>query len=73
MPSSWPVALGYAPWVEEIWVNHLSNALKHSGEPPRIVLGAASQPDGRVRFWVQDMHRLLVFCTAASRFLLFMI
>jgi two-component system sensor histidine kinase/response regulator len=53
-PASWPQALGYAPWVEEIWVNYLSNALKYSGEPPRIVLGAAPQPDERVRFWVQD-------------------
>jgi PAS domain S-box-containing protein len=53
-PARWPVALGYAPWVEEIWVNYLSNALKYSGEPPRIVLGAAHQPDRRVRFWVQD-------------------
>ena len=53
-PASWPSALGYAPWVEEIWVNYLSNALKYSGKPPRIVLGAARQPDKRVRFWVQD-------------------
>jgi signal transduction histidine kinase len=43
--------------VEEIWVNYLSNALKYSGRPPHIVLGAARQPDRRVRFWVQDNGR----------------
>jgi PAS domain S-box-containing protein len=24
VPPSWPVALGYAPWVEEIWANYLT-------------------------------------------------
>ncbi|HAI69019.1 MAG TPA: hybrid sensor histidine kinase/response regulator, partial [Gammaproteobacteria bacterium] len=23
MPKEWPVALGYAPWLEEVWVNYL--------------------------------------------------
>jgi two-component system sensor histidine kinase/response regulator len=53
-PDSWPAALGYAPWVEEIWVNYLSNALKYSGLPPRVELGATPQPDGRIRFWIRD-------------------
>jgi two-component system sensor histidine kinase/response regulator len=39
VPNKWPVALGYAPWVEEVWVNYLSNALKYGGRPPRIELG----------------------------------
>ena len=55
--SEWPVALGYGPWVEEVWVNYLSNALKYGGAPliaPRIELGAALQPDGMVRYWVRD-------------------
>ena len=52
--SAWPVALGYVPWVEEIWVNYLSNALKYGGRPPRLELGAEAQPDGMVRFWVRD-------------------
>jgi PAS domain S-box-containing protein len=53
-PASWPVALGHAPWVEEIWVNYLSNALKYGGPRPRIDLGAARQPDGLIRFSVRD-------------------
>jgi PAS domain S-box-containing protein len=52
--SAWPVALGYAPWVEEVWVNYLSNALKYGGQPPRVELGATAQPDGMVRLWVRD-------------------
>jgi PAS domain S-box-containing protein len=37
-----PPAIGYAPWVEEIWVNYLSNAFKYGGNPPRIEIGAVS-------------------------------
>ncbi len=57
LPDSWPVAQGYAPWVEEVWVNYMSNALKYGGRPPRLELGAESGRDGLVRFWVQDNGR----------------
>lgn len=53
-PKTWPVAAGYAPWIEEVWVNYISNALKYGGRSPRIELGAALQPDGMIRFWVRD-------------------
>jgi signal transduction histidine kinase len=43
-PSEWPAALGYAPWVEEVWVNYLSNAIKYGGRPPRVELGADPLP-----------------------------
>jgi two-component system sensor histidine kinase/response regulator len=54
LPGTWPVAWGYGPWVEEVWVNYLSNALKYGGRPPRVELGATAQVDGTVRFWVRD-------------------
>ncbi|GIK42080.1 MAG: hypothetical protein BroJett011_59130 [Chloroflexota bacterium] len=54
LPDSWPVALGYAPWVEEIWANYLSNAIKYGGQPLRLEVGATPQADGMVRFWVRD-------------------
>lgn len=54
LPQSWPDAIGYAPWIEEVWANYLSNALKHGGRPPRVELGASPQPDGMVRFWTRD-------------------
>ncbi|MBN1993354.1 MAG: hybrid sensor histidine kinase/response regulator [Anaerolineae bacterium] len=53
-PQSWPPAKGYAPWVEEVWVNYLSNGLKYGGHPPRLELGATPQPDGMIRFWIKD-------------------
>lgn len=60
LPDSWPVAVGYAPWIEEVWANYISNAIKYGGQPetgtpPHIVLGATEMPDaGTVRFWVRD-------------------
>ena len=54
LPASWPVALGYAPWVEEVWANYISNAIKYGGQPLRVELGATPQASGVVRFWVRD-------------------
>ncbi len=54
VPAQWPVALGYAPWIEEVWVNYISNGIKYGGQPPRLKLGAILQQDGRVRFWIRD-------------------
>jgi signal transduction histidine kinase len=64
LPDSWPVALGYNPWVEEVWVNYVSNAIKYGGLPPRVELGADPPFRGpfeteegvtsTVRFWVRD-------------------
>lgn len=53
-PETWHSALGYAPWLEEVWTNYLSNAIKYSGTPTVIELGSDIQPDGMVRFWVKD-------------------
>jgi two-component system sensor histidine kinase/response regulator len=63
--DAWPVAVGHGPWIEEVWANYISNALKYGGSPPRIELGAdpppPSPPSGgtegearMVRFWVRD-------------------
>jgi signal transduction histidine kinase len=52
--GAWPVAQGYGPWVEEVWVNYLSNAIRYGGRPPRVELGAMVQTDGTIRFWVRD-------------------
>ena len=54
LPDTWPVALGHAPWVEEVWVNYLSNALNYGGRPPRVELGATTRPDNTVCFWIRD-------------------
>ena len=52
--SAWPVAMGHAPWIEQVWVNYISNALKYGGRPPRVELGADPPSNGMVRFWVRD-------------------
>jgi signal transduction histidine kinase len=49
-----PEALGYAPWVEEIWVNYLTNAIKYGGTPPVVTTGAEVTPENTVKFWVKD-------------------
>jgi signal transduction histidine kinase len=54
LPVSWPAALGHAPWVEEVWANYLSNALRYGGQPPHVELGAEELAGGWVRFWVHD-------------------
>ncbi|OQA22192.1 MAG: Sensor histidine kinase TmoS [Chloroflexi bacterium ADurb.Bin360] len=73
-PETWPVALGYAPWVEEVWANYLSNAIKY-GMPPselekpaQIELGATDLSNGMIRFWVRDEGRGLTPDQAACLF-----
>jgi signal transduction histidine kinase len=68
LPDEWPVAWGYGPWVEEVWANYMSNALKYGGKPPRVELGADPFPpvssgsgeEGKrrfARFWIRDNGR----------------
>ncbi len=54
LPATWPETSGYGPWVEGVWTNYISNAIKYGGRPPRVELGATPRPDGAVRFWVRD-------------------
>ncbi len=57
VPEIWPVAYGYAPWIEEVWVNYISNAIKYGGIPPRVELGGAMATSDTARFWVRDNGR----------------
>ena len=57
LPDRWPSALGHAPWVEEVWVNYLSNAITYGGQPPHVELGYDEQADNILRFWVRDNGR----------------
>ena len=58
--ATWPKVIGYAGWVEEVWINYISNAIKYGGSPARIELGADADykqtEAGRnmARFWVRD-------------------
>ncbi|SHF84508.1 PAS/PAC sensor signal transduction histidine kinase [Mariniphaga anaerophila] len=53
-PAEWPVALGYSTWIEEVWVNYITNAIKYGGAPPKLEAGSNAPVDGMIRFWVQD-------------------
>jgi signal transduction histidine kinase len=62
MSDGWPRSRGYAPWIEEVWINYLSNAIRYGGQPPRIELGAELLTNPKtgaaeVRFWVRDNGR----------------
>ncbi|MEJ2257071.1 MAG: PAS domain S-box protein, partial [Woeseiaceae bacterium] len=57
VPEAFPVVLGYGPWIEEVWVNYLSNAIKYGGRPPHITIGTRCEPEGMVRFWICDNGR----------------
>ena len=37
--STWPKALGYGPWIEEVWINYISNACKYGGNRPTVEVG----------------------------------
>lgn len=52
--ASWPQIKGYAPWIEEVWVNYVINAIKYGGDPPEIRLGWSEISEDFISFWVQD-------------------
>jgi two-component system, sensor histidine kinase and response regulator len=54
LPQVWPDAVGYGPWIEEVWANFLSNALRYGGRPPHVELGTLARSDGMLRFWTRD-------------------
>ena len=54
LAKEFPTALGYAPWVEEVWFNYISNAVKYGGTRPKIKLGGELLENGYARFWVKD-------------------
>ncbi len=52
--QTWPLVSGYAPWITEVWVNYLTNAIKYGGDPPRITVGVEPADPRRYRFWIRD-------------------
>lgn len=57
-PDTWPAVIGHAPWIEQVWINYVSNALKYGGRPDRgtppiIALGWQMQ-ERMIRFHVRD-------------------
>ncbi len=66
LPQAWPVAQGYAPWVEAVWQRYIRNAIEHGHPAPHVELGAqgpalvgaraqqVSSGAPGIRFWVRD-------------------
>lgn len=54
VPENWPAAVGHGSWLESVWANYMSNAIKYGGQPPRVELGATPLADGHIKFWVRD-------------------
>ncbi|RKZ67854.1 MAG: hypothetical protein DRQ44_05145 [Gammaproteobacteria bacterium] len=54
LPKEWHRALGYAPWVGEVWLNFLSNAFKYSNIPVQLELGSTKKNSGTICYWVRD-------------------
>lgn len=53
-PEACPEALGNEAWLEEVWVNYISNAVKYGGTPPVIQIGCDIMPENKVKFWIKD-------------------
>jgi PAS domain S-box-containing protein len=53
LPDFWPTVSGHPGWIENVWINYISNGIKYGGQPPHVELGSDILTD-RVEFWVKD-------------------
>ncbi len=49
----WPKAVGYEPWIEEVWFTYISETMRYNEHPLCIEVGADEQADGSARFWTR--------------------
>ncbi len=54
VPDQWPIVVGYGPWVEEVWINYIANAIKCCGQDADIELGFSNAGSEFTKFWVKD-------------------
>lgn len=52
--GEWQNAMGYSQWIEEVWVNYISNAIKYGGTPPNIHIGCTAIDGDMIKCWVRD-------------------
>ncbi|MCE7947450.1 MAG: PAS domain S-box protein [Chloroflexi bacterium CFX4] len=65
--SDLPDAYGYAAWIEQVWINILSNAIKFGGKPPHIQVSARRE-GAMIRYCVQDNGKGLTTAQIAQVF-----
>jgi PAS domain S-box-containing protein len=53
LPDTWPPIKGYAPWIEEVWANYISNAVKYGGDPCFVRIGSDDLGTS-IRYWIHD-------------------
>jgi len=53
-PNTFPQCVGNRQWIEEVWKNYISNAIKYGGTPPNIEIGAEQVDSQFARYWVKD-------------------
>lgn len=53
-PDNCLSAKGYGPWVEEVWANYISNAIKYGGNPPVIEFGSDDIGNNMIKYWIKD-------------------
>lgn len=68
VPDDLPLARGYGPWVEQIWTNYITNAVKYGGRPPRIVIDWKRADDDMIQYMVRDNGRGLTAAEQARVF-----
>jgi signal transduction histidine kinase len=49
-----PRVRAHGPWLTQVWVNLIGNAIKYGGSPPAVDLVARDLPGNMVRFEVRD-------------------
>jgi signal transduction histidine kinase len=52
--DTWPMVWGNEAWLEEVWINFISNAIKYGGTPPAIHIGWDKVPGNKAIFWIED-------------------
>lgn len=57
VPKELPRARGYGPWVEQVWTNYITNAVKYGGRPPRILIEWMPSANNMIRYMVTDNGR----------------
>lgn len=54
LPETLPMSRGYTPWLEEVWVNYLTNGMKYGGEVPHLEISAELVADNMVKYSIKD-------------------
>ena len=54
LPEKWVNITSYEPWLEEVWENYLSNALRYGGQPPHIQIEANIIKNTMVKYTIRD-------------------